>query len=212
MRRLYFHVGAIALSFFAGTTDEAYAQESPLPAPLTRLAVACQPITGTNAAQFEHHLRAGRNNKPGWKVYLEGATPAVREKHASDIAKKLNQKVLRVDLALVVSKYIGETEKNLAILLDRASKEDLVLFFDEADALFGKRSGAGNAEGRYSNQDTSYILARIEAYEGLVLLSSNRPVPPPVRATIAAGVHAVVPVGPTAPGVWQSLCWRPTKP
>lgn len=205
-------VGVIAWSLLAVVADATYAQAPPLPAPLTRLAVTCQPITGTSAAQFEQHLRAGRNNQPGWKIYLEGATPAVREKHAGDIAKKLNQKVLRVDLALIVSKYIGETEKNLAILLDRAAKEDLVLFFDEADSLFGKSSATGDADGRYSNQDTSYILARIEAYEGLVLLSSNRPVPPLVRATIAARVHAVVPVGPTAPGVWQSLCWRPSKP
>jgi hypothetical protein len=211
MLRRVLQASVLVLSL-AATTDGAFAQPKPLPVALTRLASVCQPVTGTSANQFEQHLYGGRKGKPGWKIYLEGGTPAVRAKHANDIAAKLNHRVLRVDLALVVSKYIGETEKNLTQLFDRAAKEDLVLFFDEADALFSKRSEVQDAEQRYSNQDTSYILSRIEAYEGIVLLSSNRTVPPAGRAQIVAGVHAVVPVGPTAPGVWQSLCWRPAKP
>ncbi len=89
------------------------------------------------------------------------------EKSSQDIA------VYRIDLSVIVSKYIGETEKNLAKLFDKAEHKNWILFFDEADALFGKRTGVNNSNDRYANQEISYLLQRIETYDGLVILATN---------------------------------------
>ncbi len=75
---------------------------------------------------------------------------------------------------MVIDKYIGETEKNLDRLFDRAESRDWVLFFDEADALFGKRTEIMDAEYRYSDPYTSYLLQKINGYKGLVILSAGR--------------------------------------
>lgn len=89
------------------------------------------------------------------------------------LGKSIGREVYRVDLSTVVSKYIGETEKNLAVLFDRAGNRDWILFFDEADALFGKRTGVKDAHDRYANQEVSYLLQRVEDFDGLVILASN---------------------------------------
>ena len=92
---------------------------------------------------------------------------------ASWLATRLGLPLYRVNPAAVVSKYIGETEKNLAKLLDSAEEQNVILLFDEADSLFGKRTEVKDAHDRYANLDTSYLLQRIEAYPGLVILISN---------------------------------------
>ncbi len=92
---------------------------------------------------------------------------------ASLLGKSTGREVFRVDLSSVVSKYIGETEKNLASLFQKAEHKDWILFFDEADALFGKRTGVRDAHDRYANQEISYLLQRVETYNGLVILASN---------------------------------------
>jgi SpoVK/Ycf46/Vps4 family AAA+-type ATPase len=74
---------------------------------------------------------------------------------------------------MVVSKYIGETEKNLELLFARAENKKWILFFDEADALFGKRTNVRDAHDKYANQEVSYLLQRIEDYDGLVILATN---------------------------------------
>src|SRR5262249_57421353 len=79
----------------------------------------------------------------------------------------------RVDLASVTSKYIGETEKNLAQLLARAEQAEVVLLFDEADSLFGKRTDVNEANDRFANAQTNYLLQRIESFDGITLLTSN---------------------------------------
>jgi hypothetical protein len=79
----------------------------------------------------------------------------------------------RIDLAGVVSKYIGETEKNLARVFDAAEDGGAVLLFDEADALFGKRSEVKDSHDRYANIEVSYLLQRMEAYRGLAILTTN---------------------------------------
>jgi AAA+ superfamily predicted ATPase len=81
--------------------------------------------------------------------------------------------VFRIDLSLVVSKFIGETEKNLSSLFDKAEHKNWILFFDEADALFGKRTNIRDAHDKYANQEIAYLLQRIENYNGLVILASN---------------------------------------
>ena len=89
------------------------------------------------------------------------------------IAGELGLDVFKLDLSSVVSKYIGETEKNLEQIFDAASAGNMVLFFDEADSLFGKRSEVKDARDRYANIEVSYLLQRLEAYDGLVVLATN---------------------------------------
>jgi SpoVK/Ycf46/Vps4 family AAA+-type ATPase len=81
--------------------------------------------------------------------------------------------VYRIDLSMVISKFIGETEKNLSRVFDRAENKDWILFFDEADALFGKRTEISDAHDRYANQEISYLLQRVEDFPGTVLLATN---------------------------------------
>jgi SpoVK/Ycf46/Vps4 family AAA+-type ATPase len=89
------------------------------------------------------------------------------------IARELGINVVRIDLASVVSKYIGETEKRLDALFNEAGQSGSVLLFDEADALFGKRSEVRDSHDRYANIEVSYLLQRIESFNGLVILTSN---------------------------------------
>ena len=84
-----------------------------------------------------------------------------------------NKDVYRIDLSMVISKYIGETEKNLEGLFSVAENKDWILFFDEADALFSKRTGVRDSHDKYANQEVSYLLQRVEDYNGLVILASN---------------------------------------
>ncbi|MEX0761925.1 MAG: ATP-binding protein [Dehalococcoidia bacterium] len=92
---------------------------------------------------------------------------------AEILAAELKLDMYRIDLSSVVSKYIGETEKNLEQIFDAASASNLVLFFDEADALFGKRSEVSDAHDRYANIEVAYLLQRLEMYEGIVILATN---------------------------------------
>jgi SpoVK/Ycf46/Vps4 family AAA+-type ATPase len=112
-------------------------------------------------------------SSPGLVALFHGAAGTGKTLAAHVLAQALGRDILRVDLAQVVSKYIGETEKNLAALLDRAERTGSVLFLDEADALFGKRTDVKDAHDRYANVDIAYLLQRIEAYEGLVILATN---------------------------------------
>ncbi len=90
------------------------------------------------------------------------------------IAKELGLELFRVDLSRVVSKWVGETEKNLGLAFDEARHARAILLFDEADSLFGKRTEVRSANDRYANLETNYLLQRIEAFEGIVLLTTNR--------------------------------------
>src|SRR5690606_38905988 len=92
---------------------------------------------------------------------------------AEVIARRLGLDLVRVDLSGVVSKYIGETEKNLRRIFDAADRGGCVLLFDEADALFGKRSEVRDSHDRYANIEVSYLLQRIEAFRGLAILTTN---------------------------------------
>jgi hypothetical protein len=104
---------------------------------------------------------------------LHGASGTGKTLAADAIASRLRLPLLSVDLSLVVSKYIGETEKNLSQVFDAAEGFAALLFFDEADALFGKRTGVQDAHDRYANIEVNYLLQRLEAFEGLALLSTN---------------------------------------
>jgi SpoVK/Ycf46/Vps4 family AAA+-type ATPase len=92
---------------------------------------------------------------------------------AEVIANHLQLNLYRIDLSAVVSKYIGETEKNLARMFREAESGGVVLFFDEADALFGKRTEIRDSHDRYANIEINYLLQRMEAYRGLAILATN---------------------------------------
>jgi SpoVK/Ycf46/Vps4 family AAA+-type ATPase len=92
---------------------------------------------------------------------------------AEVLARELRLDLYRIDLASVVSKYIGETEKNLRQLFDAAEGSGAILLFDEADALFGRRSEVRDSHDRYANVEVSYLLQRMEAYRGLAILTTN---------------------------------------
>jgi SpoVK/Ycf46/Vps4 family AAA+-type ATPase len=92
---------------------------------------------------------------------------------AEVIAAELGLDLYKIDLSTVVSKYIGETEKNLERIFSEAASSNAILFFDEADALFGKRSEVRDSHDRYANIEISYLLQRMEAYDGVTILATN---------------------------------------
>ncbi len=109
----------------------------------------------------------------GVKILLIGPSGTGSSLAAKWLATRLGLPLYRVDLASVTSKYIGETEKNLNKLFDRAEEAGQILLFDEADSLFGKRSDVKDAHDRYANQQASYLLQRLEQYKGVAILASN---------------------------------------
>lgn len=111
--------------------------------------------------------------KAGYRVLFHGPPGTGKTLTASLLGKYTNRPVYRIDLSTVVSKYIGETEKNLSSLFDKAAHKDWILFFDEADAIFGKRTNVRDAHDKYANQEVSYLLQRVESHPGLVILASN---------------------------------------
>ena len=118
-------------------------------------------------------IAARARYKPGVRALLVGPSGTGKTLAAGWLATQLGLPLYRVDLASVTSKYIGETEKNLAELFARAEHAEVVLLFDEADSLFGKRTDVKDANDRFANQQTNYLLQRIESYEGITLLTSN---------------------------------------
>lgn len=111
--------------------------------------------------------------KPGYRALFHGPPGTGKTLTAGLLGKLSGREVYKVDLSMVVSKYIGETEKNLSNLFDRAQNKNWILFFDEADALFSKRTNVRDAHDKYANQEVSYLLQRVENYNGLAILASN---------------------------------------
>jgi len=123
-------------------------------------------------AQVNTGMKAGKST--GSKsVLFYGPGGTGKSLAAALLGKEAGKRVSRIDLSTVISKYIGETEKNLDAIFENAEKAGDILFFDEADALFGKRSEVKDAHDRYANIEISYLLQKIEAYPGLVILATN---------------------------------------
>lgn len=115
-----------------------------------------------------------RKLRPGYRSLFYGPPGTGKTMTACLLGKSTGRDVYKVDLSLVVSKYIGETEKNLSKVFDQAQNKGWILFFDEADALFGKRSETKDSHDRYANQEVSFLLQRIETFDGIAILASNR--------------------------------------
>ncbi|MFO0434451.1 MAG: ATP-binding protein [Sphingobacteriaceae bacterium] len=111
--------------------------------------------------------------KPGYRSLFYGPPGTGKTLTVSLLGKVTNKDVYKIDLSMIVSKYIGETEKNLATVFDVAENKNWILFFDEADALFGKRTATSSSNDRYANQEVAYLLQRIEDFPGLIILATN---------------------------------------
>ena len=118
-------------------------------------------------------ISAAARYQPGVRALLVGPSGTGKTMAASWIATQLRLPLYRVDLASVTSKYIGETEKNLSQLFGCAEECEVVLLFDEADSLFGKRTEVHQANDRHANAQTNYLLQRMESFDGIVILTSN---------------------------------------
>jgi SpoVK/Ycf46/Vps4 family AAA+-type ATPase len=118
---------------------------------------------------FEQRIASGL----GLKALFAGPSGTGKTMAAGVLARELGLDVYKIDLSAIVSKYIGETEKNLDRIFRAAQSSNAILFFDEADALFGKRSEVKDAHDRYANIEVAYLLQKIEEYEGVVILASN---------------------------------------
>lgn len=122
---------------------------------------------------LRYELGMEKRINPGYRALLCGPSGTGKTLTVSLLGKEFKKPVYRIDLSQIVSKYIGETEKNLEKIFTRAENKDWILFFDEGDALFGKRSTTKTAQDRFANQGVSYLLQRIETFNGVVILASN---------------------------------------
>lgn len=127
--------------------------------------------------KYEHRImeQLGLREKvaPGYRSLFYGPPGTGKTFTASLLGKVTGRPVFRIDLSQVVSKYIGETEKNLRNVFDQAEQRKWILFFDEADALFGKRTSISDSKDRFANQEVSYLLQRMERHDGMVILATN---------------------------------------
>ncbi|HMU46796.1 MAG TPA: ATP-binding protein [Chitinophagaceae bacterium] len=145
----------------------------PLPLPVDSVAKKFSRTTSPASKSFVNALKTDferSNTSANRRIWLSGNK---KTETAQWIGKELNQRVYRIDLSMVVSKYIGETEKNLSKIFDAAENNKWILFFDEADALFGKRTDVKDAHDKYANQEVSYLLQRIEEYKGIAIIATN---------------------------------------
>jgi ATPase family associated with various cellular activities (AAA) len=169
-------VGAAAMGSLAQKLPLPYAWDDLVVPPLVRKELELARVWVRHQRQvldlwgFGGRVAMGRG-----LTMLFGGPPGTGKTMAAQVlAGTLALDLYRVDLSRVVNKYIGETEKNLSVLFDEAQASGAVLFFDEADALFGKRSEVKDAHDRYANLEIGYLLQRMEEYEGITVLASNR--------------------------------------
>jgi len=126
-----------------------------------------------HGARIVAEWQLGKALKPGYRSLFFGPPGTGKTLTATLIGQAVGADVYRIDLSMVVSKFIGETEKNLANVFDQAQNRRWILFFDEADALFGKRTATASSNDRHANQEVSYLLQRVEDFPGTVILATN---------------------------------------
>ncbi len=161
---------------------------------------------------FGRKLPYGR----GVSILLYGPPGTGKTMTAQVLANALETDLFRIDLSQIVDKYIGETEKKLSKLFDVAESSNCILFFDEADALFSKRTDVKDAKDKYANVETSYLLQRIEQYNGLSLLATNHPqnFDEAFRRRMTYCVSIPLPQKETRQKIWEAVfpAETPTKP
>jgi hypothetical protein len=150
--------------------DEALVSGTVLREELSRLLLRCRRreslVEGLGASALARY-------RPGVRALFTGQSGTGKTLAAGWLATQLGLPIYRADLSAVTSKYIGETEKNLAQLLSHAEESGIILLFDEADSLFGKRTEVRESNDRFANAQTNYLLQRIETFDGIALLTSN---------------------------------------
>ena len=158
--------------------------------------------------RFDHKMSLGK----GVSALFVGAPGTGKTMAAEVIAQELRLDLYKVDLSCVVSKYIGETEKNLSHVFDEADQSNGILFFDEADALFGRRSEVKDSHDRYANIEIDYLLQRMEEYQGIVILASNfqRNIDEAFRRRLRFLVEFPLPDEKHRARIWQTVFPRET--
>lgn len=144
------------------------------PALKAALEVVCVQVERQRLVLDEWGLRRRYPYGRSVSVLFSGPPGTGKTMAAQVLASRLGLELYKVDLSQIVDKYIGETEKRLGQVFDQAEKSNLVLFFDEADALLGKRSEVKEAKDKYANVEAAYLLQRIEEYQGVVLMATNQ--------------------------------------
>ena len=149
-------------------------EDSTLPqAKLSQLKEICNQARETHRTfrecDFDRRLSHGK----GFNILFSGPPGSSKTMAAELMASRLEKPLFRIDLSALVSKYIGETEKNLNKIFDLPESLNAILFFDEADALFGKRSEVKDSHDRYANIEINYLLQRMEEYRGIAILATN---------------------------------------
>lgn len=149
--------------------EEALVLSAPLSAQLDNLVLRCR----SRESLWEGLGTSLNQMNTGVRALFVGESGTGKTLAASRLATRLAAPLYRLDLSAVMNKYVGESEKNLGHLFDEAAAEDVILLLDEADALFGKRTEAGDSGERYANMLTNFLLTRIELYPGIAILTSN---------------------------------------
>jgi hypothetical protein len=140
---------------------------------VAQLREACSRLILQDRVLDDWGFLSNRPGARGVRMLFSGPPGTGKTLAAEVIARALSVDLLYVDISRIVSKWIGETEKNLASIFETAERAQAVLFFDEADALFGKRTEVADAHDRYANLETAYLLSRLEQFEGLTILATN---------------------------------------
>lgn len=176
--------------------------------------IILEPTVREQIKPIGHYIKAlesgffksdNHNFKSGFIALFYGAPGTGKTMLAGILATTYGIDMYHVDLSQVVSKYIGETEKNLEILFNRLQGKNCMLFFDEADSLFGKRSDVKDAHDRYANQEVSYLLQRIEKFDGLTILASNfeNNMDDAFKRRIDLSINVIRPTETTRESLWK---------
>lgn len=152
---------------------------------------------------FKQKLKYGK----GLSMLFEGPPGTGKTMAASIIGNELGLPVFQIDLSRVMSKYIGETEKSLGVIFDLAGKNNAILFFDETDALFGKRSEIKDSHDKYANVETSFLLQKMEEYQGVVIMTTNllTNIDPAFLRRISYIIHFPFPDASQRESLWKSV-------
>jgi hypothetical protein len=197
-----------------------------LATPLPPLETTAQPVLAPVAAEELHTLialcrhreRLGRQTGAalqgsvgrGVRALFSGPSGTGKTLAARYLAARLGLDLYRVDLAAVVSKYIGETERNLDQVLSRAEELDVVLLLDEGDGLMTRRTEVGNANDRYANLETNFLLQRLETFEGIAVITSNAA--SRIDTAFQRRIDVTVELGPPDPDARRQIWWNHLPP